>query len=895
MNGKEAGMKECNAVSVLWATAPGSGTVRVTSGEAANVAVTCGSGGVEGERFTFASDGPGRLEVVISGAVVASGSGATIVRIDSPFGSFSFFLRDVRTAGALVVPDCRAVVTLADDSRTFEEITAAAMTGKRSGFRHMEEEAEETYAHAAALGRSMKLPAILGLGRDCRVFHVDVDHEGGHWGWFQAGYGHYPVFLTYPHEPNDPRFEYTYVLGRGMGCQLEIERRLEDGFLPLLRGRGTDGDITYDVTAFVTLEKRLLTEGPVRGTPAMFATAMAAGFNLEPAEAEEFQRKRTEGAADELEADNLTALMLRAVATNRADVPRYAFFKSPFPFSGPRGREAIPHRYEPETGFLLVTDDEKVGTITRLDGRCMPLAELSVLLPPGGTAVLDLVAPHSPCTRARAAAMAEMDFDDRLEDCRAYWRAKAATLPELSLPEKHIEERMKAGLFQLDLVTYGRDDEPALSVPAGLCYPPIGSESLPSIFFYDAMGWHDAARRGLMFFLERQREDGFIQVYAHYMIETGAVLFGLTEHYRYTRDDAWVEQILPRLRKLCDYLLQWRRRNQRPELRGKGYGMLDGPVDDDLDQTPYFVNSGYACAGLRGAAEMVGRIDPKLARSLAAEAEAFRQDIRAEFAESMAGSPVVPLADGTWRAAAPPWAGHPGPVMLFAEPRAVFSHHAFTTRDSVAGAVSLIFHGILDPDEPLAEQMLQTHHALMTVHNVAFCQQYYSRHDYAHLARGEAKAFLHDYYHSLSLADPDIYSFWEHFSENDAGQYKTHEQGWFLMQCRWMLYLERGNTLRLLPGVPRAWLESGKTITVDGMKSHFGPLSFHVESAADDGHIAACVACSSKHRPRRVEIRLPHPDGPRAGQASGGRYDTARETIIIDDFDGQAEVTVVFD
>ena len=38
---------------------------------------------------------------------------------------------------------------------------------------------------------------------------------------------------------------------------------------------------------------------------------------------------------------------------------------------------------------------------------------------------------------------------------------------------------------------------------------------------------------------------------------------------------------------------------------------------------------------------------------------------------------------------------------------------------------------------------------------------------------------------------------------------KTHEEGWFLMQTRWMLYLEDGDRLRLLPGIPRRWLAAG--------------------------------------------------------------------------------------
>jgi len=52
------------------------------------------------------------------------------------------------------------------------------------------------------------------------------------------------------------------------------------------------------------------------------------------------------------------------------------------------------------------------------------------------------------------------------------------------------------------------------------------------------------------------------------------------EHYRYTRDTAWVKRIRPKLLKACEYLLAWRERNKKPELRGKGYGLLDGKVAD---------------------------------------------------------------------------------------------------------------------------------------------------------------------------------------------------------------------------------------------------------------------------------------------------------------------------
>ena len=103
----------------------------------------------------------------------------------------------------------------------------------------------------------------------------------------------------------------------------------------------------------------------------------------------------------------------------------------------------------------------------------------------------------------------------------------------------------------------------------------------------------------------------------------------------------------------------------------------------------------------------------------------------------------------------------------------------------------------------------------MTRQNFVFSQPYYSRHPYLHLRRGEVKPFLQAWYDTMAaMADRDTYTFTEHFF--GASPHKTHEEAWFLMETRWMLYLEEGQTLRLLTGVPRAYLEDGKTVAVAG-------------------------------------------------------------------------------
>ena len=200
---------------------------------------------------------------------------------------------------------------------------------------------------------------------------------------------------------------------------------------------------------------------------------------------------------------------------------------------------------------------------------------------------------------------------------------------------------------------------------------------------------------------------------------------------------------------------------------------------------------------------------------------------------------------------------------------------------------------VLVPNETAAGFMLQWHSELMCVRNVGHSQPYYCRHDYPHLVRGEVSAFLKIYYNALtSLGDRETYSFWEHFQH--ALPHKTHEEGWFLMQTRWMLWMERGETLRLLPGVPRAWLEHGKRIALKNVATYFGPMSLTVESRVDEGVIEATVECHTDRQPKTLLVRLPHPKGAKAVSAEGGEYDEAAEAVRVDGFSGTATVRLRF-
>ena len=185
--------------------------------------------------------------------------------------------------------------------------------------------------------------------------------------------------------------------------------------------------------------------------------------------------------------------------------------------------------------------------------------------------------------------------------------------------------------------------------------------------------------------------------------------------------------------------------------------------------------------------------------------------------------------------------------------------------------------------------MLDYHSELFYECNSAFSQPYYSRHDWVQLKLGLIKPFLKTYYNTFSsLADRETYTFWEHLFQ--VSQHKTHEQAWFLMETRWMLYLEEGRTLKLLPGIPRKWMEDGRQIILNNVRSYFGPISLQVNAKTKAGLIEAAISCNSSARPQNVIIRLPHPEGKKAIKVTGGTYDPVTESVLIKDFNGTASI-----
>ena len=718
--------------------------------------MTKGRGKVRENHFEFKASGQNRIEISLKDVNIGKGSGSTLVSIHTGNNSFSFFLRDVSIDYPIWIPQYQVVVCPSGDNRSYSQIEKDIKNRKlQSKVQKMESEPEESFDSAASHTRNQKCPTLLGISRDMRIFEMGLTQE------FETIIPRMSSADVKLPESNNTGAIYYYLAGRGQGVEPNAPRRLEDGVLPILHSTLIDDDIEYYTTSFVSLESSPLNAETPIGTHYLVSDSFSYGhvFTREQKEVLKSQ------IPDELNKSEETVLYYRAVATNTESVPRYAFFRTIKPGSGWWDKRS--YSFDGESGFSSYSAGRVFG-ISKLNGNPLPDEEIAVLLNPGEKAVFEFCLPHSPVSAARAKILSGQSFTEKFEECKSFWQEKLSHAARIRLPEKRIEEMIQAGLMHLDLITYGIESDGILAPSVGI-YLPIGTESSPIIQVFNSMGLQETARRSLMYFFSKQRDDGMIQNFGGYMGETGSVLWMHGEYYRYTHDTAWVKQIEPKLLKSCEFLLQWRDRNKKESLRGKGYGMIDGKVADPDDPFHQYMLNAYACMGMSRVAEMLHDIDPANSNRLKQEAESWKQDIRTSFFNSMAGSPVVPLGDGSWCPTVPPWTEARSLRLLYLNNETFLSHGTFTLSDAMLGPLYLVFCEVLDPREPASRMMLDYHQELFYQRNSAFSQPYYSRHNWVQLKLGMTKPFLKTYYSTFSaVSDRETYTFWEHLYKLSA-------------------------------------------------------------------------------------------------------------------------------
>jgi hypothetical protein len=342
----------------------------------------------------------------------------------------------------------------------------------------------------------------------------------------------------------------------------------------------------------------------------------------------------------------------------------------------------------------------------------------------------------------------------------------------------------------------------------------------------------------------------------------GWILWTLSEHYRFTRDDAWLRRVAPGIVAGADWIIRESARTAGRNDLAQGL-LPPGDLEDIGDWWTWLSTSCYTWRGLDGAAWALEQIQHPDAPRIRAVAEAYHKNLLDHFRAASARSPVVRLRDGTAVPQIPSYVQRRGRSFGW-------------ICETLEGAIHLLITRAIDPKSVQAQWILKDYED-----NLFLSNQYgYTLDDFdkywfgrggmsmqacllldveAYLYRDDVKQALRAMFNAIALNHfPDVHMNTEHalpqMGDWAGDHYKTSDEA---NACGWMRYLfvrEEGDTLLIGQAIPRDWLKPGQKCGMENTATHFGKTSVVYQSGA--GHIGATLEGPTRNPPREIRLRF---------------------------------------
>jgi len=506
---------------------------------------------------------------------------------------------------------------------------------------------------------------------------------------------------------------------------------------------------------------------------------------------------------------------------------------------------------------------------------------VSFRLRPGQTRVIDLFIPHAPARVEKTGDLERLAFEPQLEVFRNFWTRELNRRARFIVPEKRIRDSYRASLAY-NMILVDRDAKGfSRPHPDATAYEHVwAGDSGCIIHAADRLGYHEEAAAYLDYFLSRQgvrapegevaSAHGFLSGDVpglRWMGENGFILWALAEHYKLTGDRVWLRKVAPPMVMSCDWIIRERARTKAggDGERPRHYGLLPkGRASDNAELDYFYWTDTYSYAGLRGTADLLPEIGmAKEAARLRAEADDYKACILDSIERSILRTTDPPFVPQGPYMNQPPTAGRLAsswyslcsPIYMVetglfgaADPKAAWINQTIEKFVMTSGLPTLVRPGYIDP-----------HY----VYNQALSQ----------LLRGETEKFLWTFYSMFAygqarstyatLESNDIVTGASGEAWDSLRMPHMHSGSRVLALLRIALLLEDGDTLHLLAGTPRGWLEAGKTIEVRNAPSLFGQVGFRCESRPSGNEIAVTIEPPAR-KPARVvlHVRPPAKVGP---------------------------------
>jgi hypothetical protein len=555
------------------------------------------------------------------------------------------------------------------------------------------------------------------------------------------------------------------------------------------------------------------------------------------------------------------------------------------------------------------------------------------LTPEDPTRTLDVAVAYVPLESAEESALVDaLEFEAVRAAVQEFWRTRIGAGAQIRTPEPMINEFCRAHVPHM-LITTEREPgggDRTMARVGCFHYGVFGNESCMVIADLNRRGFHVEAERALETFIHYQGTVGLPGDYSTkdgqlygaggyedggYNQHHGWILWGLAQHYRYTRDAAWLQRVAPHVVKACDWIINERARTVeiggRSPMRAIERGLLPpGSLEDIGDWRSWLSNNVYSWWGLHHAADVLMETNHPEGERLVEQAETYRADIIEAFAEAMRRAPVVRLRDGRWIPHIPSEVHRRGRT------------HGWIT-ETLEGAMHLVVTGALEPWDRRSTWILDDFEDNLCIseqYGYSFTGEELERRWFSHggisqqaslllnpiayLLRDETKHFLRAYFNAFAVSYfADTRMMTEHalpeIGDWYGDHYKTSDEANSTHFLRLMFVMERGDELWLGAAVPRYWLADGKTIGIENAATYFGPMSVTMESRAASGKIEMRVVSPLRNPPRLIRAGFRHPESaPMTRCEVNGRpyerFEPDKEWVVLDALSGPATVVAYY-
>jgi hypothetical protein len=387
---------------------------------------------------------------------------------------------------------------------------------------------------------------------------------------------------------------------------------------------------------------------------------------------------------------------------------------------------------------------------------------------------------------------------------------------------------------------------------------------------------------------------GMIDMRGPETAQFGLTLSLIARYLNYTRDAALIRKHRAKIEATAAGLLAMHDASLKLPDADPGYGLIAGWSESDAclaprPQTwwkPYYANSAFAVRGLRDLSRAWSGFDSRLA----AEWKRRSDVLLSRLVESIdrwtlndRTPPYVPLLPGSSR--------------TFKE--AMRAERPSEQQWPHRPYAELLMAGVL-PD-PLAHRVVDTMRAYgaTTMGVLANVGGGGNRAILGFIAYGYAQALLR----LDRIEEYLLFCYAHRYHDHSPGSWTAGEvaglgggkptfciAAQLTIPCvvRWMLAIEDPDEdrLYLAKGVPRAWVASGKPISIEHAPTRWGRVNFHLQNRPDSKTIAATVELPRSGTPKELHVKLRMPvETPITSATVNGRPASVggphRDTVIV--------------